>query len=146
MKKFALENGIEVISEQVSSFSILAQADEVYTVSAKIGFDAVLLGKTVHCYGLPFYAGWGLTKDKVACSRRNIKVKKEELFAAICLFFTRYLHPITGEPSHFQAFVRLILLQVPQLFETNVLLPVSILTKSKKRFFPKCINMPISAS
>ena len=98
MKKFALENGIEVISEQVSSFSILAQADEVYTVSAKIGFDAVLLGKTVHCYGLPFYAGWGLTKDKVACSRRNIKVKKEELFAAICLFLRAICIPLPESP------------------------------------------------
>lgn len=137
LKKFALENGIEIISEQVSSFSILAQADEVYTVSAKIGFDAVLLGKTVHCYGLPFYAGWGLTKDKVACSRRNIKVKKEELFAAICLFFTRYLHPITGEPSHFQAFVRLILLQVPQLFENKRFIACINFDEKQKAFFSK---------
>lgn len=137
LKKFALDNGIQVISEQVSTFSILAQADEVYTVSARIGFDAVLLGKTVHCYGLPFYAGWGLTKDKIACARRNIKVKKEELFAALCLFFTRYLHPITQEPSHFQAFVRLILLQVPQLFENKRFIACINFDEKQKAFFSK---------
>lgn len=137
LKKFALENGIQIISEQVSTFSILAQADEVYTVSARIGFDAVLLGKTVHCYGMPFYAGWGLTKDKIACARRNIKVKKEELFAALCLFFTRYLHPITGEPSHFQAFVRLILLQVPQLFENKRFIACINFDERQKSFFSK---------
>lgn len=137
LKKLALENGVQVISEQVSSFSILAQADEIYTVSAKIGFDAVLLGKTVHCYGLPFYAGWGLTRDKVACSRRNIKIKKEELFSALCLFFTRYLHPITGEPSHFQAMVRLMLLQRPPLFENKRFIACINFDEKQKAFFSK---------
>lgn len=137
LKKFAQENGIQIISEQVSSFSILAQADEVYTVSAKIGIDAVLLGKTVHCYGMPYYAGWGLTKDKVICVRRNIKVKREELFAALCLFFTRYLHPITKEPSHFQAIVRLILLQRPPLFENKRFIACIHFDEKQKAFFSK---------
>lgn len=137
LKKFALDNGVQVISEQVSSFSILAQADEVYTVSAKIGIDAVLLGKTVHCYGLPYYAGWGLTRDKIACARRNIKIKREELFAALCLFFTRYLHPITTEPSHFQAIVRLILLQRPQLFENKRFIACINFDDKQKAFFSK---------
>lgn len=137
LKKFAQENGIQIISEQVSSFSILAQADEVYTVSAKIGIDAVLLGKTVHCYGMPYYAGWGLTRDKVICVRRNIKVTREELFAALCLFFTRYLHPITKEPSHFQAIVRLILLQRPQLFENKRFIACIHFDEKQKAFFSK---------
>lgn len=137
LKKFALENGVQVISEQVSSFSILAQADEVYTVSAKIGIDAVLLGKTVHCYGLPYYGGWGLTKDKIACPRRNVKVRREDLFAALCLFFTRYLHPITAEPSHFQAIVRLILLQRPQLFENKRFIACINFDEKQKAFFSK---------
>ncbi|MGJ7724790.1 capsular polysaccharide export protein, LipB/KpsS family [Escherichia coli] len=25
------------------------------------GFEALLHGKRVFCYGMPFYAGWGLT-------------------------------------------------------------------------------------
>ena len=137
LRKFATENGVHVITEQVSSFSILAQADEVYTVSSKIGLDAILLGKNVHCYGLPYYAGWGLTKDEISCERRNITLKKEELFAALCLFFTRYLHPITGNPSHFQAILHFILLQRPQLFENKRYIACINFNEKQKVFFSK---------
>lgn len=137
LRKFATENGVNVITEQVSSFSILAQADEVYTVSSKIGLDAILLGKTVHCYGLPYYAGWGLTKDEISCERRNISIKKEELFAALCLFFTRYMHPITGNPSHFQAILHFILLQRPQLFENKRYIACINFNEKQKAFFSK---------
>ena len=37
--------------------------DEVHTISSLTGFEALLRGLDVTCYGLPFYAGWGLTTD-----------------------------------------------------------------------------------
>ncbi|GAF61710.1 capsular polysaccharide export system protein KpsC [Psychrobacter sp. JCM 18903] len=37
--------------------------DEVHTISSLTGFEALLRGLDVTCYGLPFYAGWGLTAD-----------------------------------------------------------------------------------
>jgi capsular polysaccharide export protein len=36
-----------------------------------MGFEALLLGKAVHCFGMPFYAGWGLTHDSKTCPRRQ---------------------------------------------------------------------------
>ncbi|MDR5671096.1 capsular biosynthesis protein, partial [Burkholderia cenocepacia] len=39
---------------------------EVHTLSSLAGFDALLRGKMVCTYGLPFYAGWGLTDDDLA--------------------------------------------------------------------------------
>ena len=36
----------------------------VYTVSSQFGFEALLAGCKVTCFGMPFYAGWGLTDDR----------------------------------------------------------------------------------
>jgi capsular polysaccharide export protein len=46
--------------------SLVDVADEVHTLSSLAGFDALLRGKAVFTYGLPFYAGWGLTHDALA--------------------------------------------------------------------------------
>ena len=42
---------------------LLNQVDNVHTMSSLSGFEALLKGKKVFCYGAPFYAGWGLTED-----------------------------------------------------------------------------------
>ena len=49
-----------------SGVSLVDAADEVHTLSSLAGFDALLRGKAVFTYGLPFYAGWGLTHDALA--------------------------------------------------------------------------------
>lgn len=46
--------------------SLVDVADEVHTLSSLAGFDGLLRGKAVFTYGLPFYAGWGLTHDALA--------------------------------------------------------------------------------
>ena len=50
-------------------------------------------------YGVPFYAGWGLTRDLGPVpSRRTARRTLEELVAATLLIYPRYLDPITGLP------------------------------------------------
>ena len=39
------------------------------------GFEALIRGLSVITYGLPFYAGWGLTEDKI----KTHECLKEEL-------------------------------------------------------------------
>jgi capsular polysaccharide export protein len=39
-------------------------ADELHTMTSLSGFEALMHGKRVFCYGMPFYAGWGLTQDE----------------------------------------------------------------------------------
>ncbi len=56
-----------------------------------------MLGKEVHCFVMPFYAGWGLTKDRQTCSRRKQQRSLEEVFAAAYLLYARYVNPIRGE-------------------------------------------------
>jgi capsular polysaccharide export protein len=48
----------------VDAAAALAVADEVWTVTSTLGgFEALLRGLPVTCLGVPFYAGWGLTRD-----------------------------------------------------------------------------------
>jgi capsular polysaccharide export protein len=57
---------VDVIDIAADLISLIDAADEVHTVSSLAGFDALLRGKEVFTYGLPFYAGWGLTHDAAA--------------------------------------------------------------------------------
>lgn len=52
-----------VVDSESDMISLIEAVDEVHTLSSLAGFDALLRGKTVCTYGLPFYAGWGLTDD-----------------------------------------------------------------------------------
>ena len=94
---YAKSRGVQVISLDCSPLSLLAQADVVYTVTSQMGFEALMLGKEVHCFGMPFYAGWGLTIDKQTCSRRTRKRCLEEVFAAAYMLYARYVNLIREE-------------------------------------------------
>jgi len=57
-------------------------------------------GKPVTVYGVPFYAGWGLTVDRGAVpERRTAKRSLDELVAAALLLYPRYIDPDTGLPA-----------------------------------------------
>ena len=73
--------------------------DEVHVNTSLAGFEALLRGKSVTTYGVPFYAGWGLTKDLGPVpARRTARRSVEELVAATLLQYPRYLDPVTGLP------------------------------------------------
>lgn len=76
-------------------FACIEAADEVHTMTSLTGFEALIRGKTVHCYGLPFYAGWGLTVDEVACERRNRCLELWQLVWATLIAYPAYIHPHT---------------------------------------------------
>lgn len=57
----------------------------------------MLLGIKVVTYGLPFYAGWGLTHDKEHCVRRTRKLTLEQLVAATLILYPVYVDPNTGD-------------------------------------------------
>src|SRR5690606_34893172 len=61
---------------------LLGQVDEVHTITSLTGFEALIRGRSVTCYGQPFYSGWGLTTDVHPCIRRTRKRSLEELVAA----------------------------------------------------------------
>lgn len=78
----------------------LKHADEVHTMTSLSGFEALLRGKTVHCYGLPFYAGWGLTQDYLNLPRRTRKLALWELVAGTLIHYAYYVHPESKRPTN----------------------------------------------
>jgi len=79
--------------------SIMANVDEVHVNTSLAGFEALLRGKRVVTYGVPFYAGWGLTHDLGPVpSRRNARRSLDELVAAALLIYPRYVDPVTRLP------------------------------------------------
>ncbi len=59
-------DGVFYLSQVCNPIALIAQAQAVYTVSSHMGFEALMLGKTVHCFGVAWYSGFGLTKDDEA--------------------------------------------------------------------------------
>lgn len=91
-----IPEGVHVLTESFAPLSFLKMFDAVYTATSQLGFEALMLGKTVHTYGAPFYAGWGLTVDhgKVP-ERRRARPPFEAVFAAAYMRLCRYVNPIT---------------------------------------------------
>jgi capsular polysaccharide export protein len=93
---------VRLLAEDVSPLMLLEQVDKVYAVTSQMGFEALMLGKSVVCFGLPWYAGWGLTDDRnpdlaTVRARRTRTRTVEQLFEAAYLRYTRYLDPATGK-------------------------------------------------
>ncbi len=90
------------IAEEANPQALLALMDHVYVVTSQMGFEALIAGKPVTCFGLPFYAGWGLTTDRQACERRRAKRTVAELFAAACILYARYADPFLKKPCELE--------------------------------------------
>ena len=74
---------------------LLDIADEIHTITSLTGFEALMKQKKVFTYGMPFYAGWGLTTDKKHCIRRKRNLSLEELVVGTMILYPRYIDPET---------------------------------------------------
>ncbi len=92
-----LPSEVKLITEDCNPIALLQQVEHVFTVTSQMGFEALLAGKQVTCFGMPFYAGWGLTEDWVDCPRRNVKRSLAQVFEAAYLNYVRYVDPITEQ-------------------------------------------------
>ena len=79
-----------------SMAEMLPQVDEVHLMTSLTGFEALLRGKKVVCYGWPFYAGWGLTEDRKPMPRRNRQLDLATLVYCTLIAYPRYLSSVTG--------------------------------------------------
>jgi capsular polysaccharide export protein len=95
----------EVHGGPISSWIELV--DEVQVNTSLAGFEALLRGKSVTCHGVPFYAGWGLTRDLgYVPDRRTARRSMEELVAAVLMLYPRYIDPVTGLPCTPEILIR----------------------------------------
>jgi len=85
----------------------IEMVDEVHVNTSLAGFEALMRGKPVTTHGVPFYAGWGLTRDLGAVpGRRTARRTLDELVAATLLLYPRYLDPVTRIPCPPEILVR----------------------------------------
>lgn len=104
------------ISQAINPLSLLAEVEHVYVLTSQLGFEALLMAKPVTCFGVPFYAGWGLTDDRAdhtlaVFQRRQRKRSVIEVFAAAYLLYSRYLDPEQGTRCELERVVEYIALQ-----------------------------------
>jgi capsular polysaccharide export protein len=92
---------ITLVTENVAPYPLLTGALAVYTVSSQLGFEAILAGHRPQVFGLPFYAGWGLTDDQTPHPRRRRKLTRTQLFAGAMLLYPRWFDPNRGRLCRF---------------------------------------------
>ncbi len=85
------------LREAANPIGLLQQVSKVYVATSGMGFDALLCGKPVRCFGIPWYAGWSVTQDAQHCPRRTRTRSVRELFAAAYIRYTLYLNPTTHQ-------------------------------------------------
>jgi capsular polysaccharide export protein len=81
----------DAVITDVAMGALLKAVDEVHVMTSLSGFEALLREKIVVCYGLPFYAGWGLTRDLLSADRRTRRLSLDELVGATLLTYPTYL-------------------------------------------------------
>jgi capsular polysaccharide export protein len=95
------------VARSADTARLLAEVDEVWTMTSLLGFEALLRGLPVTCLGAPFYAGWGLTRDLGPIpSRRKVdaaglpapRPNLASLIHASLIAYPRYHDPISGLP------------------------------------------------
>lgn len=82
----------EVLTHQVSTGHLFEQIDALHTMTSLMGFEALLRGVHVTCHGIPFYAGWGLTQDKLVCPSRQRQISLDELVYGALITYPRYFN------------------------------------------------------
>ncbi len=102
---------VRIHAKPTNPHLLLEAVDHVVTATSQLGFEALLWDKPVTCFGAPFYAGWGLTVDKIPVERRGARRSLAELVAAAWLLYPSYVHPIYGERCELEDVLELLALQ-----------------------------------
>jgi len=110
------------LTTPINPISLLKYVDKIYACTTQLGFEALLCGKEVHVFGMPFYAGWGLTKDRLVCPRRTHRRTLEEVFYIAYIMYSRYVNPATKTRCEIEEAMNYLLTLRAEYFEEfNVL-------------------------
>ncbi|MCW9710255.1 capsular polysaccharide biosynthesis protein [Avibacterium sp. 21-586] len=115
----ALTYADQIVTE-ANILDCIQAVDEVHTMTSLAGFEALLRGKTVYCYGSPFYAHWGLTVDAYALPRRSKRLTLRQLIAGTLLYYPLYLNPNTRQLTDARTAIDILLAQKNQLKDTGL--------------------------
>ncbi|WP_045995531.1 capsular polysaccharide biosynthesis protein [Loktanella sp. S4079] len=84
---------VHVVAENCHPISLIEGAQSIYAVTSQVGFEALIWGKPVHVFGMPFYAGWGLTQDDQIAPDRRGRASLEQLVHAALVAYPEYVDP-----------------------------------------------------
>ena len=89
----------DVTASAADPVRLMAEVQEVWTMTSLLGFEALLRGLPVTCLGAPFYAGWGLTRDLGPVpDRRQARPDLMQLIHAALIAYPRSWDPISRRP------------------------------------------------
>ncbi|MGR5537571.1 capsular polysaccharide biosynthesis protein [Vibrio campbellii] len=123
---------VKLYAEPVNPWDFLDTTTHLYTVSSLMGFEALMAGAQVHCFGMPFYAGWGLTVDQLVCPRRNQPRTLEQVFDAAYIQYARYVDPILSERCEIERIISYMSDQLYQLAQPQLAVSLSRLSRWKR--------------
>lgn len=89
---------LTLLTDKMNAMHLIKQMDEVYVMTSGAGLEALMAGKPVTCFGVPFYAGWGLTTDRQPFANMRRERTLEDVVAAAFLKQTLWFDPVTQEP------------------------------------------------
>ena len=92
-----IEKYCDRVETELSIEITLPLCDQVHTMTSLAGLEALLCGTDVVTYGMPFYAGWGLTEDHCQFERRTRKRTLSELVYLTYIEYPTYLDIDSGE-------------------------------------------------
>lgn len=109
-------NLADLIETEAPIATLISVVDELHVNSSLAGFEALIRTKPVTVHGVPFYAGWGLTRDRGPVpGRRTARRSIEELIAAAYILYPRYIDPVTGLPCSAEILVERLVATPPRL-------------------------------
>lgn len=85
---------VSLLGAHLNPQALLRRTQHLYVCSSQLGFEGLLAGVKVTCFGQAFYAGWGLTDDKQSTPRRTRRLNLDQLAAGALLLYPRYRHPL----------------------------------------------------
>jgi len=118
LKELALKLNLDISAASVNPLMMLKQMDKVYVGTSQMGYEALLANKEVVVFGQPFYAGWGLSDDRLPISRRVQQRTIDQLFYASHIALARYCNPTTGQSWQLHECLDHVILQLG-MFDKN---------------------------
>ena len=128
---------VHVIAENCHPVSLISGARAVYAVTSQVGFEALIWGRPVHTFGMPFYAGWGLTTDALPTPTRRGQASLHQLVHAALVGYAFYANPVTRKPWEVEDAIGYIAEQRRLLFVLPPKVTAIGFSAWKRRFIPK---------
>ncbi|WP_041263922.1 capsular polysaccharide export protein, LipB/KpsS family [Francisella salina] len=111
IKNLKKKQNVKIIDYEINPIYLIKQVDIVYVLTSQLGFEALMCGKKVVCFGASFYSNWGLTDDRIIVRRRHKKRSIEEIFYMTYIIYSKYYNPQTNEKETLEGILDFIINQ-----------------------------------